>query len=125
MKAFSDKLEIIIFSVVIIVVLFFIFRPTAIDRKNSVSINATVTRVGEGSQNNIIVGLERGDGTYYISHGIDNGVNIDSLRQEVLNKEVTILYLKSSFAAGFSPQANLRYITEVRIGNKIIYSEIE
>lgn len=124
MKRFSGKFEIVLFTVFIIVLLAVIFRPIPVNRDNSIEFNTTVQKVGEGAEKNVILKLEKGRGTYFIRQGVDKGLNIENLRKELVNKEVTVFYLKPSFMSGFSPVSNTRYITELRVGDKIIYSEL-
>ncbi len=124
MKRISGKLEILIFTVLIIVALFFVFRPISITRDNSIVFNTTVYKVGEGSEKNVILQLKNGSGTYYINHGLQKGLNLETLQKELVNQKVTVLYLKPSFVSGFSPVADTKYITELRLGDKVIYSEL-
>lgn len=124
MKRLSGKLEVLIFTVLLIVALFFVFRPISITRDNSIVFNTTVYKVGEGSEKNVILQLENGSGTYYINHGLQKGLNLETLQKELVNQKVTVLYLKPSFVSGFSPVADTKYITELRLGDKVIYSEL-
>ena len=124
MKRLPFKFEILLFAVIVLVGLVLVFRPTAINRDNSIVFQTTVYKVSEGPEKNIILKLDQGNGIYYINHGLDKGLNLDSLQKELINKEVTVLYLKPSFVGGFSPVASTKYITELRMGDKIIYSEL-
>ncbi len=124
MNRLSGKLEMLIFAAIIIVGLFVVFRPIPITRENSIVVNAMVYRVSEGSEKNVILKLRNGRGTYYINHGLQKGLTLEALQKELVNKEVTVLYLKPGVLAGFSPVSDRKYITELRLGNKVIYSEL-
>ena len=124
MRRLSGKFEILIFLGLIITALFFIFNPISVTRDNSIVFNTMVYKVSEGSENNVILRLENGSGTYYINHGLQKGLNLDTLEKQLVNQQVTVLYLKSSFVSGFSPVASTKYITEVRLGEKVIYTEL-
>lgn len=87
--------------------------------------NTKVYNIKEGAEKNIIFRFDKGNGIYYISHGLQKGLNLDTLKKELLNREVTVLYLKPGFASGFSPVEATKYITELRSGDKVIYSELE
>ena len=124
MRRLSGKFEILIFLGLIITGLFFIFNPISVTRDNSIVFNTMVYKVSEGSENNVILRLENGSGTYYINHGLQKGLNLDTVQKQLVNQQVTVLYLKSSFVSGFSPVASTKYITEVRLGEKVIYTEL-
>ena len=120
----SGKFEILIFLGLIITALFFTFSPISVTRDNSIVFNTMVYKVSEGSENNVILKLDNGSGIYYINHGLQKGLNLDTLQKQLVNQQVTVLYLKSSLVSGFSPVASTKYITEVRLGEKVIYTEL-
>lgn len=124
MKRLPLKFEILIFLAIIIAGVFILFRPISISRDNSIVFNTIVYKISMGSENNIIFKLDQGNGIYYINHGLDKGLNLDSLQKELINQKVTVLYLKSGFAGGFSSVASTKHITELRMGDKVIYSEL-
>ena len=124
MKNLSGKPGIIIFTVLIIALLYLVFRPIPVSRDNSIAINTTIDKVSEGSEDNIILKLNNTSGIFYINHGLQKGLNLDTLQQELQNREVSVLYLKSNFFSGFSPVKGTKYITELKLGDRIIYSEL-
>ena len=125
MKRLSGKLEVLIFTLLLIAALFIVFRPIPITRDNSIVFKTTVDKVSEGAEKNVIIKLDEGKGIYYISHGLQKGLKLETLQEELVNREVTVSYLKSGFASGFSPVAGTKYITELKIGDKVIYSELQ
>lgn len=124
MKNLSGKSGIILFPVLIIALLFLVFRPIPVSRDNSIVINTTVDKVNKGSEDNIIFKLNNVSGIFYINHGLQKGLNLDTLQAELVNREVRVLYLKSNFFSGFSPVKGTKYITELKLGDKVIYSEL-
>lgn len=124
MKKFSGKPGIVIFSVLIIALFFLVFRPIPVSRDNSIVINTTIDKVSQGSEDNIILKLNNTSGIFYINHGLKKGLNLDTLQKELQNREVSVLYLKSNFFSGFSPVKGTKYITELKLGDRVIYSEL-
>jgi hypothetical protein len=124
MKNLSGKTVIIIFTVLIIALLYLAFRPIPVSRDNSIVINTTVDKVSEGSEDNIILKLNNVSGIFYINHGLQKGLDLDTLQKELVNHEVSVLYLKSNFFSGFSPVKGTKYITELKLGDRVIYSEL-
>lgn len=125
MKIRPGRSGILIFAGLIVAGLFLVFRPIPVSRNNSIVFNTTVFKISEGAEKNIIFKFDQGHGTYYINHGLQKGLKLDTLQEELVNKKVTVLYLKPSFVSGFSPVADTKYITELRTGDKVIYSELE
>ncbi|HQS51223.1 MAG: hypothetical protein B7X86_14490 [Sphingobacteriales bacterium 17-39-43] len=124
MKNLSGKPAIIVFTVLIIALLFLVFRPIPVSRDNSIVINTTIDKVSQGSEDNIILKLNNASGIFYINHGLQKGLDLDTLQKELQNREVSVLYLKSNFFSGFSPVKGTKYITELKLGDKVIYSEL-
>ena len=124
MKNLSGKPLIIIFTVLIIALLYLAFRPIPVSRDNSIVINTTIDKVSQGSEDNIIFKLNNASGIFYINHGLQKGLDLDTLQKELVNHEVSVLYLKSNFFSGFSPVKGTKYITELKLGDKVIYSEL-
>lgn len=124
MKNLSGKPGIILFTVLFIALLFLVFRPIRVSRDNSIVINTTVDKVNKGSEDNIILKLNSASGIFYINHGLRKGLNLDTLQKELQNREVSILYLKSNFFSDFSPVKGTKYITELKLGDRVIYSEL-
>lgn len=124
MKNLSGKTAIIIFTLLIITLLYLAFRPIPVSRDNSIVINTTIDKVSQGSEDNIILKLNNTSGIFYINHGLQKGLNLDTLQKELQNREVSVLYLKSNFFSGFSPVKGTKYITELKLGDKVIYSEL-
>lgn len=120
----SGKPGIILFTVLIIALLFLVFRPIPISRDNSIAINTTIDKVNKGSEDNVIFKLNNASGIFYINHGLQKGLDLDTLQKQLLNREVSILYLKSNFFSGFSPVKGTKYVTELKLGDQVIYSEL-
>lgn len=124
MKRLTGKMEILIFAAFVISAVVMVFRPIPVTRDNSIVLHTLVDNVRKGAEDNVILKLEKGEGVFYINHGLRQGLNLDSLKRQLINKQATILYLKPSFVSGFSPVANRKYVTEVRLGDRVVYSEL-
>jgi hypothetical protein len=77
MKNLSGKPVIIIFTVLIIALLYLAFRPIPVSRDNSIVINTTVDKVSEGSEDNIILELNNAEWDFlhqpWLAEGIRSG----------------------------------------------------
>ncbi len=79
-------------------------------------IDVKITKITEGTSYDI---LFHDDGTdfYYINRGLEQGLNLDSLKTKVLNKTVTLHLAK--IAGGITSE----HISQLALGNDIIYTE--
>lgn len=81
-----------------------------------VVIDVKVTKITEGGVKDIVF---HDDGTdfYYINRGLEQGLNLDSLKTKVLNKTVTLHLAK--LLGGVTSE----HISQLALGDEIIYTE--
>ena len=125
MKKLPLILAVILSSVAVIIFLLVMLKPTAVSRENSVTINATVSDVTEGGLKDIIITLDGIRGIHYINKRAEKGLQIDSLNKYLKNKKVIISYRKPSVLARLNPMTDKRQIVELKLEQKIIYSEFQ
>jgi hypothetical protein len=124
MATISRKIELVIFALVIFTGVFLVLRPVPLTRENSIALRAIVSKVTEGPEDNVILKLDNGRGIYFINHGLAKGLSLDSLQRELINREVTVLYLKPGPLAALSPVSDTRHITELSLNGRLIYTEL-
>ena len=78
----------------------------------------TIINVAKRASNEIVFSDKQGD-HYYINHGLDCGLNLDSIKTKVLNKTVT-LHLPKLFGGVIMSE----YIAQIAIGDDIIFTEL-
>ncbi len=79
-------------------------------------ISLKVTKITEGTSYDIVFHNGSRD-FYYINRGLEQGLNLDSLKTKVLNKTVT-LHLAKVLGGRVS-----NHISQMALGNEIIYTE--
>ena len=81
-----------------------------------VVVEVKVTKITEGGVKDIVF---HDDGTdfYYINRGLEQGLNLDSLKTKVLNKTVTLHLAK--VLGGITSE----HISQMTLGDEIIYTE--
>jgi hypothetical protein len=112
-------------AIVLIVLFVKVMIPLSTSRENSVPIKGSVSKVMAGGMKDITISLFRVDGLYYISKGVERGLNVDSLSAMLVNKQVTILYQVPGFFGKLVPQQSPRSINELKLGDKVIFSEFK
>jgi hypothetical protein len=81
-----------------------------------VVIDVKITEITEGGIKDIVF-YDNGTDFYYINRGLEQGLNLDSLKTKVLNKTVT-LHLAKVFGGITS-----EHISQMTLGDEIIYTE--
>jgi hypothetical protein len=77
------------------------------------TITDTVTGIYEGGIKDVVFSLKHHK-SYYINRGLENGLHLDSLRKQVMGKQVTISYA--------SPTS---HINRFETDGRAIYSELK
>ena len=78
----------------------------------------TVAKITEGTSNDIVF-HDTGTDFYYINRGLEQGLNLDSLKRKVLNKTVTLHLAK--VLSGITSE----HISQLAIGDEIIFTEFK
>lgn len=86
--------------------------------EDCVIVDVTITMITEGKSYDIVF---HDDGTYfyYINRGLEQGLNLDSLKRKVLNKTVTLHLAK--ILGGVTSE----HISQLAIGDEIIFTEFD
>ncbi len=117
---------IVVFAVAIgiIALVLVLFMPAEISRDNSTQLSGIVSRVDIGGQKDIVLVIEGIRGIHFIDKGVKRGINIDSLKNKIVKKEVTLHYSKPGLWSKLSPMTDTRRITELSLGSEVIFSDL-
>lgn len=80
-------------------------------------VNATITKIVEGSTFDIVF-VDSGGDRYYINRGLEQGLNLQDLNASVLNKTVTL-----HLAKVLGGMATSEHIAQLAVGDNIIFTE--
>ena len=105
----------------LVVLIFFSFRPLpAATAKNCVAVKGEVVRLAtEGSD--LVLTLSGNNGYYYINRALDNGVKTEILNNQVLNRPVTIYYIKHWSLLNFNGKT--RHVARIEVNGETAYNE--
>ena len=82
-------------AMVIFFIGFVFFRPVPIvNEEKALVVEGTVTSIREGGEKDIVFYLKDHPTRFYINRGLENGLDLETLRNELLGKRVTIKYPK-------------------------------
>ncbi len=103
---------------------FLIFElvPKKVNLENSERKQGIVTYVTENGLKDIVISLQGVQGIFYISNGLEKGLSVDSLRQQLVGNKATLYITKPSFFTKFSSMTNTLGINEVKLNEKVLYS---
>lgn len=91
---------------------------------NSVAVKGKITGVSKGEgKGDIVLTIEGDDANYYINHGMDNGLTIETLSEQLLNKTAIVYYVKHWSLLNMNGKT--RHIGRIELDNKAIYAEWE
>ncbi|MBC8052381.1 MAG: hypothetical protein H7Y13_04910 [Sphingobacteriaceae bacterium] len=99
-------------------------RPVSPSRENSKLIIGTVNDIREGGTKDIVFSLVGESRLYYINRGLERNLALESLRKATTKKKLEILYADHWTPLDVFGKA-AKHITELRIDNKIIFSELK
>lgn len=80
-------------------------------------------RYFEGGVKDVVFVLDGHKENYYINRGLEQGLTIDDLKQQLKGKEVTIKY--PNYWSILDPSKSIRHIAKVEFEGKTIFSEVE
>ena len=99
---------------------FFVLKPTTVSEKSCQKITGIVTEVNEGGVKDATFKLSENETLFYINRALEDKFTIKQLRQEILNKQVTIYFVKkSSFLSSIKSQQ----IRKMKVGKNMFYTE--
>jgi hypothetical protein len=117
MKKSPSLISVIIIS--FLIASFFLLKSCIIQNpkpEDCVVIDIKVTKIIEGGVKDIVF-YDAGTDFYYINRGLEQGLNLDSLKTKVLNKTVTLHLAK--ILGGVTSE----HISQLALDDEIIYTE--
>lgn len=99
------------------------FKPIRNVQPNEViEITGKVTEIKDGGGFDIAITLENDNHYYYINRGLEQGLTIEELQKEILNKKVT-LYPIHRWTI-FTRDKIMGHISKLMIEDRVIFNEL-
>lgn len=101
------------------------FRPLPkAEPSNCVAVKATVAEVRKGEgPGDIVVTLEGNDGYYYINRGLDYGIDLNEISNQLMNKPVNLYYIRHWSLLNMNGKT--RHVARIEVGGEVVYDEWE
>ncbi|GAA4115943.1 hypothetical protein GCM10022393_16340 [Aquimarina addita] len=99
------------------------FKPVRnVQPDDVIEIKGTVTKIEESAGFDIVITLENDPHIYYINRGLQQGLTIEQLTGDLLNKRVVLYPIKRWTI--FTRDGIMGHISKVVINDRIIFNEI-
>jgi len=100
----------------------FILKPISIGEPEEwLSVTGKVSEIREGGVKDIVFQLEGEERSFYINRGFEKGFELQALQTDLVGEEITLLY--PDYFAILNPDGSSRHVTELRVGNEVLYTE--
>ncbi len=86
------------------------------DEKDCLVVKGIVADIYEAGEKDVVFELKGQSKTFYINRGLELGLDLQTLRTDLLNKQITIKYPEHFTGAG--------HISKLETAGRIVYSEL-
>lgn len=118
--------RLIISAALLLLVAFFIvaMRPVPTPQeKDCLTATGVVVQLYESGEKDITIRLKDVDQTFYINRGVEAGLDIKQLRENLINNVVTIKY--PDYWTPLDPAGNMRHVSVLDLNGEKIFSELK
>ena len=117
------KIILITFSLSILIISVLIFRPVPIVTENkTISENGIVTEIYSNKGNDIIFVLENTNRRFYINRGLENGLELNILKEKLIGNPIVVKYPK--YWTPLDWNNSIRHLSKVEFNNEIVFNEL-
>ncbi|GLR17156.1 hypothetical protein [Portibacter lacus] len=116
------KYTLIVFGLLFFIACMFIFRPVPIlFEKDAIIKEGIVSKIYEGQGNDVVFVLENNQQRYYINRGLENGLNLNNLKEKLIGKPIVVKYPKHWTPLDWN--STVKHISKVEFADEVIYNE--
>jgi len=106
----------------LILLAFTLFRPVPKCEGNRCeSFTGTVQKIFEGGENDILFGFYETERLFYINRGLEQGLELDQLKHDLIDKEVTVKYPR--YWTPLDPKGSRVHMTFLAFGDEVLFEE--
>ena len=117
------KIILISFSLIIVIIAVLIFRPVPIVSENkTISESGIVKEIYSNKGNDIIFVLENIERRFYINRGLENGLELNNLKQKLIGNSIVVKYPK--YWTPLDWNNSIKHISKVEFNDEIVFNEL-
>lgn len=111
-----------LFGLPLFVIGVLILRPVPIVTESECeAVTGVVANVYEGSRFDVCFRLKDSDKLYYINRGLEQGLELDELRRDLVGREITLKYPR--YWTPLDPVNATRHISKLEFGERVLFDE--
>jgi hypothetical protein len=101
-----------------------IFRPVPIVAESKAIVQTgVVDHIYEGGENDVVIRLQGHQRRYYINRGLENGLEIQNLRDRLIGNEVVIKYPK--YWTPLDWNNTIRHMSKLEFEGEVLFNELK
>ncbi|MFT6814735.1 MAG: hypothetical protein ACJAZ3_000628 [Sphingobacteriales bacterium] len=125
-KRKSILLKVLFITVVsfFFVAIFSVFSPVPIvPEEKAIVETAVVTNIYEGGIKDVVFICENHPRKFYINRGLENGLNLTTLKEQLIGQEVTFKYPKYWTPLDWNDE--FKHVSKVELDGVIVFNELK
>lgn len=101
-----------------------IFRPVPIvSESNAISEIGIVKEIYSNKGNDVIFVMENTDRRFYINRGLENGLELNNLKEKLIANSIVVKYPKYWTPLDWNDK--IKHISKVEFNNEILFNELK
>lgn len=110
-------------SLLLLTTVILILRPVPTPAESACEVTTgTVWNIYETGVKDVTFQLKGDHRRYYINRGLEQGLDLQQLRAELIGQEVELKY--PSYWTPLDPKGRIRHLAKVSHGDRVIFSEL-
>ena len=118
------KITLVSFILIVSIIAVLIFRPVPIvSESKAISEIGIVKEIYSNKGNDVIFVMLNTDRKFYINRGLENGLELNNLKEKLIGNSIVIKYPK--YWTPLDWNNRIRHISKVEFKNEIIFNELK
>lgn len=118
------KITLVSFILIVSIIAVLIFRPVPIvSESKAISEIGIVKEIYSNKGNDVIFIMLNTDRKFYINRGLENGLELNNLKEKLIGNSIVIKYPK--YWTPLDWNNSIRHISKVEFKNEIIFNELK
>lgn len=120
----TTKNFLIVISFIFLAIAILIFRPVPIvSENNAITEKGIVSEIYSNQGNDIIFLMENKQRRFYINRGLENGLELNSLKEKLIGNSIVVKYPK--YWTPLDWNNKIRHISKVEFNNEVLFNELK
>ena len=118
------KINLVSLGLIILIFAVLIFRPVPmVSESKAISKIGIVKEIYSNKGNDVIFVLENTERRFYINRGLENGLELDNLKEKLIGNSIVLKYPK--YWTPLDWNNSVRHISKVEFKNEIVFNELK